>query len=180
MSFSMWALLPRLFEPERIDRLQPVSRIRAGSRGLGRERAGSDGCSKQLSRLRNSEIRVSDQPVSRFSHLRIRFPCATATFLISLVLASRARASPNCLQEYWRRKARGEPIVAWCERHNPRSRKCAHHEPASFIAAATMGFAQSGVLCRSPALMIRPASKWRTSFGVGAIPLLGSASSLLS
>ena len=34
-------------------RLQPVSKILAGSRGLGRERAGNDGSSKRLSRLLN-------------------------------------------------------------------------------------------------------------------------------
>src|SRR5207245_5990872 len=72
-------------------RLQPVSKHWAGSRGLGREREGIDGSSKRPSRLRKSEIRVSHQPVSRFSHFKIRFPCATAiTLLIYLPFSSDA------------------------------------------------------------------------------------------
>src|SRR5216684_554910 len=63
----------------RLDRLQPVSKTRAGSRGLGREREGNDESSKRLNRLLKCQICVHRQPVSRFSYFRVRFPCATAT-----------------------------------------------------------------------------------------------------
>jgi len=47
-------------------------------------------------------------------------------------------------------------------------------------AAAMIGFAQSGVRERSQEEMTRPRSMWRRSFGLGATPASGSASSLLS
>src|SRR5574341_143816 len=50
----------------------------------------------------------------------------------------------------------------------------------SFNAAATIGFAQSGVLGRLSGFMIFPALRWSTSLGLGGIPSAGSASSLLS
>ncbi len=47
-------------------------------------------------------------------------------------------------------------------------------------AAATMGFAQSGVCVRSPGLRIFPRSMWSTTMGLGVLPAAGSASALLS
>ncbi len=50
----------------------------------------------------------------------------------------------------------------------------------SFSAAATMGFAQFGVLLRLRRLRIFPFSMCNTSLGFGILPAAGSASALLS
>ena len=84
-------------KPDRTERLQPVSKVWAGSRGLGREREGIDRSSKRPSRLLKSRFRVRRRPVSRFSQFRFRFPCATATNLANFLLPGyfrRARLQP--------------------------------------------------------------------------------------
>src|SRR3954469_12194311 len=88
----------------------------AGSPGLGRERAGSEGLSKRLSRLLKSEIRVSHRPVCRFSYFRIRFPCATATNLAKFLLLGcfrriRLRSLSNISEAFLVIFRRGGPAV---------------------------------------------------------------------
>src|SRR5207249_11259425 len=89
-------------------RLQTVSKTGAHLRVLAR-------ISEEVERGLNLPIRgakrrigVHRRLVTHVQRFRVRFPCATANFLISLVLMSLPRASPNCLQKQWLRKARSE------------------------------------------------------------------------
>ena len=56
----------------------------------------------------------------------------------------------------------------------------AHLKLAIFIAAATMGLAQSGVLLKYDGAAMRPARQCNNSLGAGSSPASGSPSSELS
>src|SRR5437660_183201 len=72
-----------------------TGRDRGGWGGNARE---TRGLRKRLDRVLNCRLRVRCRPVSRFSHSRFRFPCATANMPISLLFRELPRTSPNCLQ----------------------------------------------------------------------------------